>query len=71
MKQQTGRQGSRIHPIRTTKRKKNFKKDEESLRDLWDNMKRKNIEIIGVPEREDRNEKYNNLNEEYTRKIQQ
>ena len=28
--------------------------DEDSLRDLWDNIKRNNIHIIGVPEGEER-----------------
>ena len=32
------------------KRKKRLKKNEESLRELWDNVKRINIRIIGVPE---------------------
>ena len=29
-----------------------MKRNEESLRDLWDNIKRTNIWIIGVPEEE-------------------
>ena len=29
-------------------------KNEDSLRDLWDNIKHTNILIIGVPEREER-----------------
>ena len=31
---------------------KRMKRTEDSLRDLWDNMKRSNIRIIGVPEEE-------------------
>ena len=31
-----------------------MKRNEESLRDLWDNIKHTNIHIIGVPEREER-----------------
>ena len=31
-----------------------MKTNEESLRDLWDNVKRTNIHIIGVPEGEER-----------------
>ena len=31
---------------------KRMKRNEESLRDLWDNIKRINIRIIGVPEGE-------------------
>ena len=33
---------------------KRMKRNEDSLRDLWDNIKRNNICIIGVLEREDR-----------------
>ena len=33
---------------------KRMKRSEDSLRDLWDNMKYNNIRIIGVPEGEDR-----------------
>ena len=32
------------------KREKRLKKNEECLRELWDNVKRTNIRIIGVPE---------------------
>ena len=31
-----------------------MKKNEDSLRDLWDNIKRNNIRTIGVPEGEER-----------------
>ena len=31
-----------------------MKRNEDSLRDLWDNIKCKNIRIIGVPEGEER-----------------
>uniref|UniRef100_A0A8D0WN44 L1 transposable element RRM domain-containing protein n=1 Tax=Sus scrofa TaxID=9823 RepID=A0A8D0WN44_PIG len=34
------------------KREKRLKTNEESLRELWDNVKRTNIHIIGVPEEE-------------------
>ena len=33
---------------------KRMKRNEDSLRDLWDNIKRNNIHIIGVPEGEER-----------------
>ena len=33
---------------------KRMKRSEDSLRDLWDNIKHKNIHIIGVPEGEER-----------------
>uniref|UniRef100_A0A8D1Y7T5 L1 transposable element RRM domain-containing protein n=1 Tax=Sus scrofa TaxID=9823 RepID=A0A8D1Y7T5_PIG len=36
------------------KREKRWKTNEESLRELWDNVKRTNIDIIGVPEGEER-----------------
>ena len=35
-------------------KEKTMKRKEDSLRDLWDNIKRNNICIIGVPEREER-----------------
>ena len=36
------------------KRERRLKTNEESLRELWDNIKRINIRIIGVPEGEER-----------------
>ena len=36
------------------KREKRLKTNEESLRELWDNVKSTNIHIIGVPEGEER-----------------
>ena len=35
-------------------KEKGMKRNEDSLRDLWDNIKRNSIRIIGVPEGEDR-----------------
>ena len=35
-------------------KEKIMKRNEDSLRDLWDNIKRNNIRIIGVPEGEER-----------------
>ena len=32
------------------KKKTRIKRNEDNLRDLWDNVKRTNIRIIGVPE---------------------
>ena len=32
------------------KKKKRMKRNEDNLRDLWDNVKHPNIRIIGVPE---------------------
>ena len=36
------------------KKKKQIKRNEDNLRDLQDNMKCSNIQIIGVPEEEDK-----------------
>ena len=36
------------------KKEKTMKRNEDSLREFWDNIKRNNILIIGVPEGEDR-----------------
>ena len=33
-------------------KEKRMKRNEDSLRDLWDNIKRNNIRVIGVPEEE-------------------
>ena len=35
-------------------KEKRMKRNDDSLRDLWDNIKRNNIHIIGVPEGEER-----------------
>ena len=35
-------------------KEKRMKINEDSLRDLWDNIKRNNVHIIGVPEGEER-----------------
>ena len=39
------------------KKEKKIKRNEDNLRDLWDNVKRPNIRIIGVPEEEDKKKK--------------
>ena len=36
---------------------KGMKRTEDSLRDLWDNIKHTNIQIIGVPEEEEKKER--------------
>ena len=38
-------------------KEKRMKRNEDSLRDLWDNIKHNNIHIIGVPEGEERERK--------------
>ena len=41
--------------------KKEFKKNEERLRNLWDNFRSSNIQIIGVPEGEEESQEIENL----------
>ena len=36
------------------KKEKRIKRNEDNIRDLWDNVKCPNIQIIGVPEEEDK-----------------
>jgi len=36
------------------KKEKRIKRNEDKLRDLWDNVKHPNIRIIGVPEEENK-----------------
>ena len=40
---------------------KRMKRNEDSLRDLWDNIKCNNIHIIGVPEGEERERTQQNI----------
>ena len=49
-------QEDKIVEITTTEqnKEKRMKRIEDNLRDLWDNIKRTNIQIIGVPEEEKR-----------------
>ena len=42
------------------KKKKRIKRNEDNLRDLWDNVKCPNIRIIGVPE-EDKKKGYKKI----------
>ena len=41
-----------------------MKRTEDSLRDMWDNNKRTNIQIIGVPEEEEKKKVYGKIFEE-------
>ena len=41
-----------------------MKRTEESLGDLWDNIKHTNIQIIGVPEGEEKKKGYEKIFEE-------
>ena len=60
MKKQAGRQGREKHPERARKGKR-LKKNEEELRELQDNMNRKNIHIIGTPEGEEEDQVMENM----------
>ena len=40
--------------VEITASEQNIEKNEDSLRDLWDNIKHTNIHIIGIPEEEER-----------------
>ena len=40
-------------PNQSSKKKKRILKREDTLRDLWDNIKWNKIHIIGAPEREE------------------
>ena len=42
-------------------KKQEFQKNEERLRNLWDNFKHSNIQIIGVPEGEEKEQKIEDL----------
>ena len=46
------------------KKEKRIKRNEDNLRDLWDNVKRPNIRIIGVPEKEDKKKGHEKIFEE-------
>ena len=46
------------------KKEKRIKRNEDNLRDLWDNVKCPNIRIIGVPEEEDKKKSHEKLLEE-------
>ena len=48
------------------KKEKRIKRNEDNLRDLWDNVKRPNIRIIGVPEEEDKKKDQEKILEEIT-----
>ena len=52
--------GRNKHPTRTERRNKNSK-NEERLRNLWDNFKPSSICIIGVPEGEEEEQQIENL----------
>ena len=51
------------------KREKRLKRNENSLRELWDNIKCTNIHIIGVPEGEEREGDRKNIPRDNSRKL--
>ena len=42
-------------------KKQEFTKNEERLRNFWDNVKHSNIQIIGMPEGEEEDQEIENL----------
>ena len=46
------------------KKEKKIKRNEDNLRDLWDNVKRPKIQIIGVPEEENKKKSHEKICEE-------
>ena len=46
------------------KKEKRIKRNEDNLRDFWDNVKHSNIQIIGVPEEEDKKKGHEKILEE-------
>ena len=50
--------------INETEREKRIKRNEDNLRDLWDNTKHPNTRIIGVPEEEDKKKGHGEILEE-------
>ena len=46
------------------KKEKRMRRNEDNLRDLWDNFKHPNIRIIGVPEEEDQKKGHEKILEE-------
>jgi len=58
--------GDRMVEISEAERKKEkkIKRNEDNLRDLWDNIKCLNIQIIGVPEEEDKKKGHEKIIEE-------
>ena len=49
---------------RREKKKKRIKRNEDNFRDIWDNVKCLNIQIIGVPKEEDKKKDHEKILEE-------
>ena len=54
----------RMVEINEAETKKRMKRNEANLKDLWDNVKCPNIQIIGVPEEEDKKKDHEKIPEE-------
>ena len=50
--------------INKTERKKSIKRNEDNLKDLWDNVKHLNIQNMGVPEEEHKKKGHEKILEE-------
>ena len=50
--------------MKQRKKEKRIKRNEDNLRDLWDNVKSHNIQIIVVPEEEDKKKDHEKILEE-------
>ena len=50
--------------MKQREKKKRIKRHEDNLRDLWDNVKCPNIQIIGVPEGKDKKKEHEKILEE-------
>ena len=48
------------------KKEKRIKRNEDNLRDFWDNVKHPNTQIIGVPEEEDKKKDHEKMLAEIT-----
>ena len=53
-----------INEAEMKKEKKILKRNEDNLRDIWDNVKGPNIQIIGVPEEDDKKKGHEKIHEE-------
>ena len=50
--------------INEAERKKRIKRNKDNLRDLWDNVKCPSIQILGIPEEEDKKKGHEKILEE-------
>ena len=50
--------------MKQRKKEKRIKRNEDNLRDFWDNVKGPNIWIIGVPEEEDKKKDHEKILED-------